>query len=118
MLKTVLSLCFIAGSVSFSYAAECSSAIHRRWESAMAEAMQIDRVLVRSQTIEPDTATLCRIVKNATELLAAGKDYFSACDPLDSGRRQIILIKMEALLAKTDASPCLKPAQRGTGKKT
>ena len=83
----------------------------------MAEAMQIERLLVQSRTIEPDTATLCRIVKNATELLAVGKDYFSACDPLDSGRRQILLTKMEALLAKTDASPCLK-TQRGTGKKT
>lgn len=84
----------------------------------MAEAMQLRRLLLKVGPKDPDREFLCRIVKNATELLVVGKEYFPACDPLDEDGRRITLSKMEAMLAKTDPSVCSKTGRVGPGKRT
>jgi hypothetical protein len=104
VLRSLLAFIFLITPLGQVRAAECTQSLQRRWENAMAEAMQIHRILVRLRTIEPDQATLCRIAKNATELSALRKDYFSACDPLDAGRHRAGLIKMEEKLAEIDTS--------------
>lgn len=118
MLRSLLILVLIATGISAAQAAECTKTLHLRWEEAMTEAMQINRVLLKLGAKDPDQQTLCRIVKSATELSTVGKEYFPACDPLDEGRRRIVLTKMEELLAKTDPSVCSKSGKVGSGKRT
>jgi len=98
-------------------AAECTKALQTRWEAAMTEAMQVYRLLLHLGAKEPDQPTLCRIVKNASELTATGQEYLPACDPLDAGRSQIFLARLKEKLAQTDTSPCSMPARAGAGKK-
>jgi hypothetical protein len=83
----------------------------------MAEAMQIRRLMIQSRTPEYDQKTLCRILKNATELSQAGKEYFPACDPHGASRGHVLITEIESGLAKEDISSCLRPAKAGAGKK-
>jgi len=116
MPKRYLTLAILAASLGPAEAAECTATLQNRWASAMAEAMQIQRILVGMKK-EPEGPLLCRIVSNASELSYAGKEYFPACDPLGEPRGRLLVLKIEEALAKSDISQC-KPAKAGPGKKT
>jgi hypothetical protein len=117
MTRPLLALLLAVTSTASAQAAECTKALTLRWEEAMTEAMQLRRLMLKLGPQDPDREIQCRIVKNVTELLVVGKEYFPACDPLDKDRRRITLSKMEALLAKTDTSVCSKLGNGGWGKK-
>jgi hypothetical protein len=113
---SLLAAAFITAGFSAAQAAECTKTLQTRWEAAMGEAMQLRQLLLKVD--DPDRQTLCRIVKNATELSTVGKDYFPACDPLDEDGRRVVLTKVEALLTQTDPSVCSPTGKSGSGKKS
>ena len=117
MLRLSLVILLVGVCTGAAHAAECTKSLQVRWEEAMAEAMQISRMLLRIRGNEPDRPTLCRVLKNATELSTIGKEYFLACDPLNDDGRRVVLLRMEQKLAMIDPSVCTKPAKAGPGKK-
>ncbi|MGO4704294.1 hypothetical protein AB4072_00755 [Microvirga sp. 2MCAF38] len=109
MLRTLLALALAVSSVSTSYAAECTPSLHKRWEEAMIEVAQIHRILLHSKSVDPDTKTLCRIVKSVSDISEVGNEYFPACDPLSASHGRVLILRINEVLAKTDISPCSKP---------
>ncbi|WP_445503861.1 hypothetical protein [Microvirga sp. G4-2] len=113
MRRAFLAVVMVLAGTSAAPAIECTKALQARWEAAMGEAMQLRKIHFK----DLDQPTLCRITKNANELIEAGKDYFPACDPLDDDGRRVVLTKMETLLENADPSVCSPVGKNGREKK-
>lgn len=91
--------------------AECTVATQKRWENAMSEVGQIERLRVRMNLEEERTniGFQCRMKDALVEISAAAKEYFPACDPLVADRAHVAVVRSETALANFDASKCSKP---------
>ncbi|PVE25184.1 hypothetical protein DC522_06520 [Microvirga sp. KLBC 81] len=118
MFRPLLALAFIVTGIGTARA-ECSVATQKRWENAMSEIMQIERLRVR-MTLEEETTNIrfqCRVKDVLVEISAAAKEYFPACDPHVADNAHVAVLKTENALSKFDASKCSKTQAASTKKK-
>ncbi len=118
MHRLFLASVFIFACIN-SVQAECSVAVQKRWENAMTEVMQIERLRVRMKWEEQTTnvALQCRLRDALVEISAAARDYFPACDPHVADQAHVAVLKSEDALGKFDASICAKPKATSAKKK-
>lgn len=99
-----------------AHAAECTVHVQKRWENAMREIVEIERIPWRQRLDEKNVPLQCRIWAGLVEVSAAAKDYFPACDPIHAPYGHVAVQRSETALAQFDASKCAK-ATASAGKK-
>ena len=117
MLRLFLTVAVFIAAAPALHAAECSVAVHKRWESAMQEMAQIDRLPWKEQADTSNIALQCRMMRALIEITAAAKDYFPACDPHFAGHAYAAVRHAEDALTKIDVPKCPKPQTASSGNK-
>lgn len=109
MLRLSLAPAFLLACLGTAQGAECSVAVQKRWEHAMQEISQIEKIPWRMRYDETNTALQCRMRDALIEISSAAKEYFPACDPFRADRAHVLGVKAEDALGKFGVSKCAKP---------
>jgi hypothetical protein len=116
MVRYVLAAALAVAGAGTVQAAECTPSLYGRWEDAMREAAQLHREVIRLRLKEPDLNTKCRFVRSVAEITKAGREYFSACDPINEARINVVLQQASDTLSKLDPPDCSKSLTAGKRK--
>jgi hypothetical protein len=116
MLRLFLALALL-GAGTGAAQAECSVAVQKRWENAMRELTQLERLPWRERYNPDNIALQCRMKDVLVETSAAAKEYFHACDPLRADRAHVAVEHVKGALAQFDASRCSKSQAASARKK-